>query len=347
MTDDLAGQVRSGRTSPGLFALRDEGPGQQGFGRAVVGVSGGDAERWLDGMVSNDITAISAAGPLSGCHAALLTTRGRIVADLHVLAREDGYWLETASHAVAALSAQLEKYIVADDVTLEDLSDRVARLGIEGPGSTELLAGLAGESPASLEAVAPHAWQPLQLAAAEVAAVRFGWSGEEAWQLLVPPADAEAVEAGLQAAGALPRSLAALEVLRIEAGVPRLGAELHDGVFPDEARLESAISRSKGCYTGQEIVARLYSRGAVNHLLVGLRFEAPSPPPVDAGLEAGDKQTGEVTSACLSPAAGAIGLGFVRREHSEPGTRLRCRGPDGDCEVTVAELPLVEAGASG
>jgi folate-binding protein YgfZ len=136
----------------------------------------------------------------------------------------------------------------------------------------------------------------------------------------------------------------ALEVLRIEAGIPRLGTELGEEVFPDEARLDSAISRTKGCYTGQEIVARLYSRGAVNHLLVRLRFEGDRVPAAgsplhvrdESGDEMADKKTGEVTSACASPTRATIGLGYVRREHARSGTALRCLDPRGALRATVA-----------
>lgn len=338
----LAREIEDARRSPGLFSL---GPGP--FARGIVGVTGRDAPRWLDGMVSNDVTALSADTRANGCYAALLTPKGRIVADLHVLARPGGYWLETAGCAVQAVVERLEKYIVADDVTLMDLSGEFARMGVEGPGATRLLES-AGDG--SLAGLPEHAASALAVEGVELVAARFGWSGEDAWQLFVPTAGAEAVREALSAAGAAARSDAALEVLRVEAGIARLGPELGEEVFPDEARLEAAISRTKGCYTGQEIVARLHSRGAVNHLLVGLHFSSPSagpsagvsPPQPEAVLAAGEKRTGRVTSSCVSPHVGAVGLGYVRSEHAEPGTRLRC----GDVEATVSALPLVEVGAS-
>ena len=134
-------------------------------------------------------------------------------------------------------------------------------------------------------------------------------------------------------------SAGALEIVRIEAGIPRLGSELGDDVFPDEARLERAISTTKGCYTGQEIVARLRSRGQVNHLLVGLRFSGDVLPEPDAELLFESRPTGEVTSSCTSALAGDIGLGYVRRAHAEPGTELVvCSAP-----ALVVALPIVPA----
>jgi folate-binding protein YgfZ len=179
----------------------------------------------------------------------------------------------------------------------------------------------------------------------EQVVVAFGWSGEDAYQLLVPAGQREVVVEAI-AAAANPGELVvagaeALEILRIEAGVPLLGAELSDDVFPDEARLERAISTTKGCYTGQEIVARLRSRGHVNHLLVGLEFSGEELPRPGTELLADRRRTGEVTSCCTSLLAGPIGLGFVRRTHAALGTKLAA----GDSPARVAALPFVGPGS--
>lgn len=316
---NLASEVEATRRRAGLFALSNHD-----YGRGLLEVSGGDARRWLDGMVTNETLGLV---PGDGCYAALLTPKGRIVADLHVLAREQGYWLDTAAWALASVAERLERYIIADDVRLVDVTGTFSRLSLEGPEANALLG--VPESPLG-------SWQRVDLQGVEVLAARFGWSGESAWQLFVPPDRHDDV------LGALDVSVSsdeALDVLRIEAGIPLLGAELDEQVFPDEARLESAISRSKGCYTGQEIVARLHSRGAVNHLLVALAFEHENPPAVASPLLAGERVTGRVTSACQSPALGPIGLGFTRVEHAEPGTRLVCAAGEAELGATVVELP--------
>lgn len=348
MTAEIASEVARVRGGDaGLFYL---GEGQsRAFARGVIEVTGRDAPRWLDGMVSNDITRLSPGGPNTGCYALLLTPKGRIVADLHVLARDGCYWLETARDAVEDVIARLRRYIVADDVELRDRSGDFARLGVEGARGAALLEAAAA---APLEPPLPDSWCSLEIAGTEVVAARFGWSGEDAYQLFVPAANLAAVDEALRApspseaaAGhslAAPNSLAALEVLRIEAGVPLLGPELHEEIFPDEARLDLAISRKKGCYTGQEIVARLYSRGAVNHLLVGLAFESETPPAPATLLLHSGRRTGEITSACTSPSAGAIGLGYVRREQAEPGTVLEA----GSVRARVVPLPIVPPSVS-
>jgi len=189
---------------------------------------------------------------------------------------------------------------------------------------------------------------------------RFGWSGELGFQLLLPRASEPAVASALLEAGAesglVEADAEALEILRIEAGMPRLGHELSEDVLPDEARLSRAISYTKGCYTGQEIVARLHSRGQVNHLLVGIEFSQGEAPAEGAeiwpcasgaaGTDAkpgGDRAIGELTSIAHSPEAGWIALGFVRRAHAEPGTHVRI----GDHTVRVSQLPFERAGVSG
>jgi len=316
---DLAGEVEATRRRAGLFALAS-----RAHGRGVLDVTGGDSRRWLDGMVTNETLDLA---PGEGCYAALLTPKGRIVADLHVLAREQGYWLDTSAWVLASAVERLERYIIADDVRLADVTGGFGRFSLEGPEANAVLG--VPEAP-------PGSWRTVELEGIEILAARFGWSGETAWQLFVPRERCDDLVAAL---GVEVCSDEALEVLRIEAGIPLLGAELDEGVFPDEARLESAISRTKGCYTGQEIVARLHSRGAVNHLLVALAFDREDPPAVASSLRSGEKVTGKVTSSCQSPSLGSIGLGFTRVEHSQAGTRLTCVTEAGESNATVVELP--------
>jgi folate-binding protein YgfZ len=326
-------QIEVVRRGAGLFALADRG---------LIEVTGGDRVRWLNGMLSNDVSSLEAGPTRSGCYALLLTVKGAITADLHVLLRPEAFWLETSLEAVPGVIERLERYIVADDVTLADRSDAFDRIGVEGPSASELVGAAGGEA---LE-LAPESCAELSIGGQPVVAAAFGWTGESAVQLFVERGQASAVRSALESAvGAIERSEVgseALEVLRIEAGTPQLGAELDEEVLPDEAGLDRAISMTKGCYTGQEIVARVRSRGQVNHLLVGLEFEGDLPEP-GAELHNDTRRTGEVTSCCASPSAGNIGLGFVRRADAEPGTTLRVA----DQTARVASLPFVAPSASG
>jgi folate-binding protein YgfZ len=322
---ELARAVRRGA---GLFELDD---------RALLEVGGGDRVRWLQGQISNDVAGLA---PGEGCYATVLTVKGRIIADLHVLAREDVFWLETGAAALDAVRERLDRYIVADDVTLADASERFARLALEGARAGTVLEA-AGASPPPAEGATD-----VRIADRDVVIWAFGFGNEPAYQVLVAPGDASAVREALLAAGGSEGLVAAdaetLETLRVESGVPALGRELDEEVFPAEARLERAISTTKGCYTGQEIVERIRSRGAVHYLLVGLRFDDAPPPPGTELHDAGGKRVGEVTSVARSPEAGAIGLGYLRRELEAPGTEVTA----GDVPARVAALPFVPAGGA-
>ena len=253
--------------------------------------------------------------------------------------------LECKRSEVGRIRAVLEKMIIADDVVLRDRTAELAVLGIEGARTGEVLARASG-----LEALpAADGWGEAELAGAEVLVAAFGWSGEQAYQLRFAPAKIGAVRAALEASAAslgvdcVAGDAALLEVLRIEAGIPALGAELDEDVLPPEARLERAVANNKGCYVGQEIVARLRSRGQVNHLLVGLRLDGEGLlPAAGTALSAAGRATGEITSVARSPLAGPIALAFVRREHAEVGTRVEFDGG----AATVAALPFVAASSA-
>jgi folate-binding protein YgfZ len=234
----------------------------------------------------------------------------------------------------------LDRFIIADDVTLTDRSAEFDRLGIEGPGAAKVLAAALGSEPD----LADEGWTTGRWRDDDVAIAAFGWSGEPAYQIFLPRGRGEEaarswIEVARSAGVEVTTGVApALDILRVEAGIPAWGAELDPDVFPDEARLARAISTTKGCYTGQEIVARLRSRGQVNHLLVGLAFDGDEPAAAGTPLTAGERRTGEVTSSVRSPALGAVGLGYARREHAEPGTRLGWEGGT----VRVVALPMVD-----
>lgn len=317
---ELARELRSVREDVGLFRLP---------GRAVLEVSGGDRVRWLDGMLSADVKSLAFGGGAPGL---LLTRQGRIVADLYVLARSESFWLELEAVALAGVRERLAGYVIADDVTLDDRRDALVRLALEGPRAAERLAAAS----ADVGGLAAYGWREVTLSGAAVSAAAWAFSGLSGFQLFVPAAAAAAVCDALLAAGCAAASADTLECLRIAAGVPWLGRELDETVLPAEARLEAAISISKGCYTGQEVVTRLRSRGRVGHLLVGLRFEGESLPVKGAEIHAAAGRIGQVTSSVLSPEHGAIGLGFVRAEDAEPGAGLRVAG----AAARIVALPM-------
>ncbi len=329
-TAERAARVRRGA---GWFARPDRG---------LVCVRGADRVRWTHGMLSNDVTGLAPTPTRSGCYALLLTPQGRIVADLHVLCRPEELWLDVAAEAIRSVVTRLERYVIADDVVLSDESAAWRRFAIEGPRAREILERAVGAP----IAIAPDCGAPVPLAGVEVVVAAWGESGERAYQLSVPAAAAEAVsEAIARCVGSDGLEIgdaSVLEVLRVEAGTPRLGSELGEDVLPAEAGLIGrAVDLRKGCYTGQEIVARMESRGSAAHRLVGFRFEtaagAEARAPVGTPVRVDGTDVGELTSTCYSQLAGEIGLGFVRRAHAAPGTPVTI----GAARAQVAALPFV------
>ena len=325
----VAEEVLAVRRAAGIFRLTS---------RALLEVRGSDRVRFLQGQLTNDIARLDASVPDAGCRALALTREGRIVADFHVVARPDAIWLETDDAAASAAVARLAKFVIADDVQIVDRSADFARFAIEGPRAPDVAASAVG---ATLRIERQNV-VVAQIGGVEAVIAAWGWSGEAAFQIFVALEHATAVESALRDAGrawqAIVASEAALEVLRIEAGNPRYGAELGEHALPAELHLvDRAISFTKGCYTGQEVVARMQSRGRVGHLLVGVALDCDVLPEAGAPIAAAGVRVGELTSVARSPGVGAIALGFVRRGFDEPDTALEIEGRG----ARVVALPFI------
>jgi folate-binding protein YgfZ len=290
--------------------------------RGTLSLSGADVAEFLQGQLTNDIEALEVG---EGCYAALLDRKGHIRADMRVLrTARNGYWIDTEGAALEAVHRHLETYKIGRDVHVEDVTAGRRILSLIGPGS----AHVAGISP-----LAEHASDELFVLGVGSIAVGTAWGID----LIVLDDDRERLRAALIEAGAAEVSDEAAEILRIEAGVPRFGAEMDSGTMPAEAGIvETAVSFSKGCYIGQETVARLHYRGKPNRHLRGLRLSAPITP--GTPLTLGEKEVGRVGSSCVSPVHGPIGLAILRRE-AAPGEELGA-GEDG-VTARVADLPFV------
>ena len=284
-------------------------------GRGKLRASGVDRVRFLDGMLTNDVADL---GPGRCCYAALLNRKGRILADLNAIALEGEILLDTAPGTGPSVAETLEKFIIADDVTLEDLTDRWAHFAIEGPDAASAAGGAAAGLPGGRVAQEQREGETLLwLGGGELTAGGV--------QLMGPRF---AVEAAVAALGLPELAPEAAEILRVEAFLPRYGVDMSERNLLPETRLEHAVDYAKGCYIGQEIVARIRSRGRVNRLLVKLRTADLVHP--EAPIHADGKAVGEVTSAVLSPCSGPLALGYVRREHARPGSRLEVEGADAE-----------------
>ncbi len=290
--------------------------------RGVIAVSGPDAAEYLQGQLTNDVEALE---PGEGQYAALLDRKGHMQSDLRVLrpAAEE-ILLETEPGAREAVARHLSMYSIGREVAVADRSGETAVLSLIGPRSAEIAHGGA--------ALPEHACE--EVAIGGVACLAAGTA--EGIDLIAAADDLPRLREALLAAGAVEVSEAAAEILRIEAGRPRFGAEMGTETMPAEAGIvDEVVSFTKGCYIGQETVARLHYKGRPNRHLRGLRLSGPAAP--GAPLRLGEKQVGLLGSAAVSPALGPIGLAVVRRE-AEPGTELAV-GEDG-VTAQVTALPF-------
>jgi folate-binding protein YgfZ len=260
--------------------------------RALWKLTGPDAARYLNGQVTNDVTLLAAG---KACYAAVCTAKGRMEGDISIALHGGEFYLDADPVLRESLGARLEKYLIADDAVFEDVSDLWH------------LRHVFGATP-----------PPAPPGGFAVAYERFGLPGHDVWSPhpQAPPTG-ETVDA------------AALETLRLEHGIPRWGAELTAHTLPPEAgpRLLAAISYTKGCYVGQETIARLKSVGHVNRTLVFLRSEAAAFPAAGAKLKKNADETGVVTSSGFSPRLEkGIALAYVQRANALEGVTLSADG---------------------
>lgn len=302
-------------------------------GRGDLRIDGAEAAPFLHGLVTNDVKKLR---PGEGCRAAFLTPKGRMLADLVAYRTEAGLVLDCDPALPAKLFALLQKYGMFHPVAIADETLATAVVHVEGP---EARGALARAGFAQLPD-APHAHRVATFAGRALRIASESRAGEPGFDLRLSIVDAEPLVELLVASGAARISPDALDAARVEAGLARWGAELDETLLPNEAWLEKdAISYSKGCYIGQETVARLKTYGHVNRHLVALRL----PPDAGIGLGAevlsGETKVGHVTSAVRSARYGAtVALAFVKREHEAPGTELRVAGTHGLVPAVVAPL---------
>jgi len=318
----MRGQLHTVELDAQYRQLREECGVVERAGRGLLIVGGGEAAEFLQGQLTNDVEAIE---PGDGIYAALLDRKGHMQADMRVLRPGEGpeLWLDLEPEGTEAARRHLQMYKVGREVEVADAGGERLLLSLIGPRSVEV---------AGTAALPENACE--ETAIAGVACLAVGTEG--GIDLLVPAEERDRVREALRAAGAVDASVEAAEILRIEAGHPRFGAEMGSETMPAEAGIvERAVSFTKGCYIGQETVARLHYKGKPNRHLRGLRFSGPARP--GEVLQLGEKEVGTVGGAAVSPALGPIGLAILRRE-AEPGTTLAV-GEDGVTAEVVA-LPF-------
>ena len=309
---EIDGQYRQLREECGLVDRSERGK---------LLISGPDAAEYLQGQLTNDVEALA---PGEGQYAALLDRKGHMQADMRVLrpAAEE-IWIDTEPVAIAAASHHLQMYSIGREVKVEEVGAERVIFSLIGPRSAEV----AGTAP-----LPENSCETTTVAGTECLAA--GTAG--GIDLIASASEAERLRAALLEAGADAVSATAAEVLRVESGTPRFGAEMGTATMPAEAGIvERAVSFTKGCYIGQETVARLHYKGKPNRHLRGLRLSGPAEP--GAPLLLGEKEVGRLGGAVVSPAFGPIGLAILRRE-AEPGAELSV-GEDG-VTAAVVDLPF-------
>lgn len=310
--------------------------------RGRLRLTGRDRQSFLQGMVTNDVASLT---PGQGCYALMLDATGHVLADMRVLCAENHLLLDVEPGRAAFVAETLDKYLIMEKVRITDVTQETAQVFVGGTGIAELLErwGVAGADE----------WREGQNATvaigdaeeALIAATRL--IPGPGFDIYLPDAAAkDALLATLGAAGLSPLSADTLEALRIEAGIPRLGVDMDEKALgPETGQQARAISYRKGCYIGQEIVARIHARGHTNRGLTGFLLDSGDAPPASGmPVTVEGKEVGRVTSAAVSPTLGRpVALGYIRNEHATPGTAVEIDGRG----ATVAALPFVGESKEG
>ena len=283
--------------------------------RGKIIATGEDRARLLHAMTTNQVQERK---PGEGCYAFFLNAQGRILADVNLFCRADDFLLDVEPEARERLYQHLDKYIIADDVTLEDATDRISTLALEGPEAMAVAARAGAPIP---EKPWAHAqWNDMITA-------HVSFTGAPGLRIFAPAGEKPRLVDLFQGAGAEEASPEAARTVRLEHFQPRYGEDIFDTTLSQETQQAHALSFTKGCYIGQEIVERVRSRGLVHRLLVGVEIDSSEVPEPDTRLVHGDENVGKMTSAALSPALGkVVGMAYVRREFAEPGTALTVNG---------------------
>jgi folate-binding protein YgfZ len=304
-------------TTPGGYeALRAHSAWVDLSARGKIRAAGEDRARLLHAMTTNHVQQLK---PGDGCYAFFLNAQGRILSDVNLFCFEDHFLLDTEPETRAKLYEHLDRYIIADDVTLSDETARVSTIALEGPEAAAVLAKLGAPAPETPYSTAT--WDRLRTVA------RVDSTGMGGFFIFTSVDNKPRLIADLEGAGAVAATHEDATIVRIENGRPRYGEEITERYLVQETGQLHAVHFSKGCYLGQEIVERVRSRAQVHRILRRVEIDSQEVPPTGTKLKAADADAGEIVSAVLSPALGkVIAMAYVRTPNSEPGTELTLGG---------------------
>jgi tRNA-modifying protein YgfZ len=314
--DTLSADYRAVTQGSGLLDRSDRGK---------LALTGNDARSFLQGQVTNDVEGLAEG---SGCYAAFLTPKGKMLGDLRILNADDEVLLDTERISLQGLFNMIRRFSIGYDVQLHKRTLESGLLSLIGPDAAAVAGGAADLS------TEEHGHALVSIGDLTARAIRT----DVGIDLLCDAGDTDALRAALVEAGAVPVDHDTAECVRVERGRPRYGVDLDDSVIPQEAGLnDRAVSFTKGCYVGQETVARLFYRGKPNRQLRGLRLGAPAKS--GDALEFEDRAVGHVASVAESPRFGQIALALVRRE-APPGSTVTVGDAGVGVTAEVVELPF-------
>ncbi len=307
--------------------------------RSLLRFTGEDRVPFLQGMVSNDVTKLR---PGQGMLATFADIQGKILADTRIFCTEDSFVVELFQPLSDKIQAHLQKYLIADEVEIADLTDDHGILSLQGPKSIQLLEALS-ESKVLPDQELSHV--EFQIDIHKCRLVRATHTGESGFDLWISPKELPVLAALIQEKGKAYSAqwigTEAQEILRIEAGIPRYGVDMDQENLVLETNLQDAVNFEKGCYLGQEVIERIHSRGHVNKKLVGLVLEGENPAQRGDPIQAETKEVGKVTSSVNSPLLNRpVALGYVHKDYINPGTSLTIQTKAKSLTATVSPLPF-------
>ena len=319
---------------PEYEAVRNGGAGLLDLSeRGRIRVSGSEAVMFLNGLITNDMKTLV---PHRWMPAAFPTVQGRLIGAVRVIrAAEPLFLIDTDAASHESVLKTISRFTMAGDFYVTDVTAQTSMFTVQGKDAAAISEKVlrAGLYDLPRYYVVDIVWQN-----SIVTILRATHTSEDGFDIVVNADKAAELRQALEQAGAQPVSEETREILRVEAGIARYGRDMDEMNVVTETNLDDAVSFTKGCYTGQEIIVRIKHRGHVAKKLTGLRFETERQMESGAILKADDKEIGRVTSTVVSPKLGSIGLGYVRYEYLAPGTTVLVAN---DVNATVTELPFV------
>ncbi|MXY50334.1 MAG: aminomethyl transferase family protein [Gemmatimonadetes bacterium] len=329
---DAAAEYRAVRTAAGLSDLS---------GRGKLRMTGADRQRFLHRVVTNDVEQLGAG---DGVYACMLTPQGKIISDMTVHVRGEDLLIDVEPGMADVLRDTLDRYALMDDVEITDVTERYGLIGVSGRRADDCIHGLADPLPP----LTPGGHAEIEWNGVPATVARTHRTGERDYDIYVPADSADEIWKALLAGEGdgvpcMPIGYETLEVLRVEAGIPRCTAELDDRIIPNEAVKDRAVSFTKGCYIGQEPVVMMEHRGRPNRLLSGMVVEGETLPGRNAVIRKDGKEAGWITTAVHGRAVdGIIALGFVRRRSMASGGPFEVEVDGAPARAEIADLPFYD-----